>query len=369
MTDPVRFLMIGGFLGAGKTTTIAALAKAYLAAGRRVGVVTNDQGADLVDTRTFRQQGVPVSEIAGACFCCRFDDLTDAVAGLTAAQRPDVILGEPVGSCTDLVATVIHPLRRFYADRVVTAPLAVLTDPHRALKILGKDPRGGFSPKAAYIYEKQLEEADVIAINKLDAITPEQRGDVGRLLAGRCPGKPIVALSARTGEGLSDLIAAVDADSASDKRAMEIDYDVYAAGEAELGWLNLSAQVSAERAIDVDGLLRELIESIAAALRAAALEPAHLKIIGIADGRHGIANLVRGDGRAELSIPANYADAREVELTLNARVFTAPETLRTLVSGRLERVCADRGLTLRTAGVTSLSPGRPVPTHRLATAR
>ena len=47
--------------------------------GRRVGLVTNDQAQDLVDTNSLRAQGFPVEEVAGACFCCRFDDLVGKV--------------------------------------------------------------------------------------------------------------------------------------------------------------------------------------------------------------------------------------------------------------------------------------------------
>src|ERR1044071_3371470 len=103
----LRFVMIGGFLGAGKTTAISRLARYYVGQGQRVGLVTNDQAADLVDTNSLRAQGFPVEEVAGACFCCRFDDLVNRVEKLSADERPDVILAEPVGSCTDLVATVV----------------------------------------------------------------------------------------------------------------------------------------------------------------------------------------------------------------------------------------------------------------------
>src|SRR5262245_17627515 len=71
----IRFVMVGGFLGAGKTTMLARLARMYAAKGLRVGVVTNDQAHDLVDTNTFRRQGLAVEEVPGACFCCRFDEL------------------------------------------------------------------------------------------------------------------------------------------------------------------------------------------------------------------------------------------------------------------------------------------------------
>ena len=73
--DP-RFIMIGGFLGAGKTTAIARLAHRYQSQGKRVGIVTNDQATDLVDTNLLRSQGFDVGEVAGSCFCCNFDELT-----------------------------------------------------------------------------------------------------------------------------------------------------------------------------------------------------------------------------------------------------------------------------------------------------
>ena len=45
-----RYVMIGGFLGAGKTTAVAAVAQHFAAQGLRVGLITNDQGSELVDT-------------------------------------------------------------------------------------------------------------------------------------------------------------------------------------------------------------------------------------------------------------------------------------------------------------------------------
>src|SRR5947208_17022151 len=161
--------MIGGFLGAGKTTTVARLARHYWYRGQRVGLVTNDQAQELVDTNSLRAQGFPVEEVAGACFCCRFDDLVGQVGRLQQNERPDVILAEPVGSCTDLVATVVQPLRDLYGDRFEVAPYPVLFKPSHGLKIL-RGEGGGFSAKAAYIFRKQLEEADAIVVNRIDEI-------------------------------------------------------------------------------------------------------------------------------------------------------------------------------------------------------
>src|SRR5215472_4102033 len=169
----VRFVMVGGFLGAGKTTALARLARHYVGRGQRVGLVTNDQAQDLVDTHSLRAQGFVVEEVPGACFCCKFDDLVGRVEQLRASDRPDVILAEPVGSCTDLVATVVQPLKDLFGERFQVAPYAVLFKPSHGLRILRDETGGGFSPKAAYIFRKQLEEADAIVINRIDEITPQ----------------------------------------------------------------------------------------------------------------------------------------------------------------------------------------------------
>ena len=68
-----RFVLLGGFLGSGKTTTIARLARRYQAEGRRVAIVTNDKAHELVDTLNLRGQGLNVGELPGVCFCGNLD--------------------------------------------------------------------------------------------------------------------------------------------------------------------------------------------------------------------------------------------------------------------------------------------------------
>ena len=199
--NPV-FIMIGGFLGAGKTTTIARLARGYRAAGKRVGIVTNDQTTDLVDTHNLRSQGFDVGEVTGSCFCCNFDALTATVEDLGRAAVPDVILAEPVGSCTDLVATVIRPLAQLYGRPLEIAPYGVILKPSHGLRILRRAAQGGFSPQAAYIFRKQLEEADLILINRIDELSGEEIDELAELLAAEFPDRPTLRISARTGAGL-----------------------------------------------------------------------------------------------------------------------------------------------------------------------
>ena len=88
------YVMVGGFLGAGKTTALLRLAEHFTSQDRRVGLITNDQSQGLVDTTLVQAKGYPVEEITGGCFCCRFNSLVDASDKLTAAQRPDVFIAE-----------------------------------------------------------------------------------------------------------------------------------------------------------------------------------------------------------------------------------------------------------------------------------
>jgi len=155
-------------------------------------------------------KGYPVEEITGGCFCCRFTSLTDAADRLTRDARPDVFLAEPVGSCTDLRATVQYPLRRMYQDNYRIAPLSVLVDPVRAARMLGLEQGHVFSAKVQYIYEKQLEEADIIVINKSDLLTPERAAALEAAVKIRFPQADVVTVSARSGAALETWFAHYD---------------------------------------------------------------------------------------------------------------------------------------------------------------
>jgi Ni2+-binding GTPase involved in maturation of urease and hydrogenase len=365
----VRFVMIGGFLGAGKTTTIARLARHYRALGKRIGVVTNDQAHDLVDTNALRGQGLAVEEVPGACFCCRFDDLVGRVGALEASERPDVILAEPVGSCTDLVATVIQPLKNLYAGRFEVAPYPVLFKPSHGIRILRNQAAGGFSPKAAYIFKKQLEEADAIVINRIDEIEPPQAAELARLVGEKYPNTPVLRVSATTGAGFEALTELLDQRGAFGRKILDIDYDTYAEGEAELGWLNATARLASAAPFDLDALLTAILGDLADVCRTRGGEVAHLKLIGMDDaGAFAVGNVISSDTAPKLSLPSGL-NPREAELIVNARVAIDPAVLEAEVKRVVAARCAKVGAAAEFRTSQSLRPGRPVPTHRYAEAK
>ena len=358
-----RYVMIGGFLGAGKTTAVAAVAQHFAAQGFRVGLITNDQGSELVDTTMLRAKGFATEEITGGCFCCRFNTLTDAAQKLTDSTRPDIFIAEPVGSCTDLVATVTYPLRRIYGDSFTIAPLSVLVDPIRAERLLGLAEGGKFSDKVTYIYRKQLEEADIIVITKTDLLDPERAVAIGTKLATEFPHAEILAVSVRTGDGLAPWLEHLATGEQNPRATMEVDYELYAEGEALLGWLNATVQLAAPAGFDADATLKTIAAGIQQ--RLAGSEIAHLKMTLNPDSGLGdiaAVNLVRSDFVPELSLTLEEP-VESGQLIINCRAEAAPEAIRDAVNDTIATLNSDT-FSAKLDHLEFFRPGKPQPTHR-----
>lgn len=365
-----RLIMTGGFLGAGKTTLLLRLATWLSNKGLRVGLVTNDQAAGLVDTSLGRAHEFAVEEIAGGCFCCRFNSLVEAAEALGRDQAADVLLAEPVGSCTDLVATVSLPLEQLHGDMFVLSPFSVVLDPMRASRILGLIDGPRFSEHVEYIYRKQLEEAECIAINKIDLASENLITELRKALSKEFPKAHLFELSAREGTGVEPWCETMLTEGSAAAAINEIDYDRYADGEALLGWLNadicLEANNTAQQdEFDGNAILLELLAAIQRNLASSRFEVAHLKATLSVKGDDyelAAANLVRNEDTPTLSHRlVEPIDAGR--LLLNLRAEADPEALKIIIEHSLETL-TDRCV-IRMNHLEYFRPGRPVPTHRL----
>ena len=364
-TVRARYIMLGGFLGAGKTTAVAALAQHLTAKGLRVGLITNDQGSELVDTAMLRARGFATEEIPGGCFCCRFNSLVDAARCLDAATKPDVFIAEPVGSCTDLVATVTYPLRRIYGAEFVIAPLSVLVDPVRAERVLGLAEGKKFSDKVLYIYCKQLEEADLIVVTKNELLPADRLQSLLARLAQEFPHAEILDVSVRENRGLAEWFTRLETGEQRTRATMEVDYALYAEGEALLGWLNATVQLASADGFDSDAVLTQLARDIQT--RLAGSEIAHLKMTLSPDGGLGdiaVINLVRSDFVPELSLKLE-APVPAGQLIINCRAEADPDLIREAVRAAVAALPAHfPGLSAQLDHLESFRPGKPQPTHR-----
>ncbi len=364
-----RLILVGGFLGAGKTTLLAEAAARLARQGKRVGLVANDQAADLVDTEILKNTGASVEEVAGGCFCCRFPDLISAMQRLVRDAAADVLLCEPVGSCTDLSATVLQPVKQQYSAEFEPAPFTVLIDA-KQLGLLVQWSRvsdGGprrFSEEVLYIYRKQIEEADALVVNKVDLLSAVERDDLLAAIKAQFPAIPVMMISALSGEGVDDWIELVVAGQRGGTRIAEVDYDVYAAGEAALGWLNASAKLRAGGPISWRQYAGRLLEAIRRRLRSEGADVAHLKLF-LAVGGASIAGSVT-DNESPVALRGDIVDSHlEVSLIINARVHATPQLLRSAVEEGL-RACGDGQVRAEMTNLRSFFPGRPEPTFRMS---
>jgi len=362
---PIRLIMVGGFLGAGKTTLIKAAARALSQRGLRVGIITNDQAPNLADTGLLKMAGFGVDEVSGGCFCCNFEELEKAWERVIERENPQVIIGEPVGSCTDISATVFQPIKKMYAERFDPAPFTVLADPRRLAEALGPAGESSLPENVLYIYQRQLEEADLIVINKVDLISPDDQMTLRAALAQRLPGTPVLTMSALRGDGVAHWRAQLERLGRGGGHLTSVDYQLYAEGEAALGWLNASAELRAgEASFDWGALAGELMEQLVAACREQGAEVAHLKLHLAAGAGAVQANLTSCREQPRVQVHGQPAGA-QAHLIVNARCAMDPDLLREMVTSALAAAARDQvSYTITT--LESFKPSPPKPTHHFS---
>ena len=340
-----QIVIVSGMLGAGKTTLMVESAKRLIRNGRRVGVITNDQGTGLIDTSLARVERIPVGEVAGGCFCCRFLDFLDAALTLR-EKRVEVILAEPVGSCIDIAATVVRPLMRDEPHRFRVAPLTVLVDPARI-----RDLRRAPDADLSYLFDHQLAEADLVCLTKADV--GDESPTVDGLVARR--------ISARSGEGVDEWLQFVLGDDhKSSGRPLVVDYQRYAAAEAALAWINWRAQIVLSAPVHPALIVGPLMEHLDSALTEIGARIVHVKVLD--QTASGYVRVSQCANRQEPTIDGclDADPSHSHELLVNARVIGDPVWISRVV---------DEALTALPARVTimrreAFRPAAPIPERR-----
>lgn len=354
-----RLILVGGFLGAGKTTLLWEAAQKIIQKGKRVGLITNDQAPELVDTAILSHGDVKVAEVNGSCFCCNFPGLIAATKKLGTDAEADVIIAEPVGSCTDLSATIVQPLKINLRGELLVSPLTVLADPVRLYDILNGG-NAGLHPSAAYIFRKQLEESDIILISKTDLVSAEELSLLIEKTQLHFPDSEVLTVSSVSGQGVDEWLNIVQNSVDAGKRVVEVDYDVYAEGEAVLGWLNSTIELNGN-SVNWDVFAHDLMQDLSQQFDKLNASVGHVKLILEAGDKYLIGNLI---GRCDtLNFHGSAGTSETARLTLNARVELSPEELEQIVLQTLNSI-TKRSLKFKIIALRSLSPGKPNPTYR-----
>lgn len=332
-----HLILVGGFLGAGKTTLILSAARLLAARGVRSAVILNDQGESLVDTELALSHGLDAAEVTGGCFCCRFSELMRAAENLRALS-PDVIFAEPVGSCTDLSATILHPIQEAFSDSFQLAPLTVLIDPGRL-----RD-----NPDVEFLIQKQLEEADLVCFTKSDLYPDAPTGPNTR------------QLSARTGQGVAAWLDEIMSGQLTlSGKILDIDYEHYAQAEAALAWLNAEANLECDPPLSPALLLGPLLDTLDCELTAAGIPIVHLKALDRTPAGWLKAALCANGQEPSVEGALDASPSSTHHLLLNLRAAADPEPVRAIVAKALHSLSG-----LSTIHLNCFSPSPPKPEWR-----
>jgi len=357
----MKLFLIGGFLGSGKTTAIHKACSSFLKHAKKVAVITNDQGTDLVDTEFIKTAGVKAEEVINGCFCCNYYQFAQAIQSLRQTEKPDIIFAESVGSCTDLVATIAKPLAKFSPE--IKVVISIFADAQLLFSLITGN-ASFLDEHVRYLYKKQIEEADILVVNKVDLLHDVQVKKIKEHIEAEFPGKTVLYQNSLDENSVrSWVLLLIRFELLNDRITLELDYDLYAKGEAILGWLDqrIIIETKDNSAHSVAG---HLISRIHSDIKKANYPIAHLKFL-CDDGskKCKISYTALDDVSKEMLLIDNRAN--KISMLLNARIQVEAPVLEQLVSGAILQIAKETGCKIVVDKKAAFQPGYPRPVHRM----
>lgn len=361
--------LVGGFLGSGKTTAILEAARLLVENGQRVGIITNEQGKHLVDTAFLSASGMPVLEVTGGCICCHLDDFEERIAEISTKFNPQVLFAESVGSCTDLVATVIKPLTDLHKNSAHPVSLSVFADSRLLLRFL----RGmelPFSDSVIYIFEKQIEETNLLIANKIDLLLPDHIGDLIYLAAKKYPQKTIRLQNSLDSVQVAEWLALIQTQTRFlPDQSLKINYDIYAEGESQFAWLDRELNLTFS-ASNQGELVGDLILQIVNNISETGLCIAHLKFLTRSDGQAIKINLTSQDDLDQKItkeiLKLNLLKGNQITLLINIMVEGSAALLEKSFDTIMNKFRNENQIIIKETARFSRVPGYPKPSLRIS---
>lgn len=342
-----KYMVTSGFLGAGKTTSMLAFANFVNRRYGKAAILANDLGAqNIVDADYTAAAGdVLTTQITGDCICYQHENLVDKLNRL-ADQGADVIF-------SDIPGCGIGALDHVYLEpgEFTLMPFLCVVDPERLRMIMPERADLGFPEELRFLLDAQLAEADLIILNKIDLLTPEERTQRLEFLTASYPNTPIMAMSALTGEGVD---AAVDYlmthTSAAVHREIGYGSEAFMAAEQHFSWYNRRVFFEAENGQDLDfnQVAEDLFLQIRQGLKAEGGNVPHLKLFAAGEGADYVkVSLLGVDCLLEFSRRLDW-EYTAISVILNARATASSQAVAAVAEDAIRAVERKYGLRSRT---------------------
>ncbi len=294
--------VIGGYLGAGKTTLVNNLLRQ--AQGRRLAVLVNEFGQLPIDADLIEARDEDMIAITGGCICCSYgSDLVTALARLAQRQpRLDQIIVETSGvALPGAVASALTLVAGLAPDAVF-----VLAD----AETVRERAEDRFTSDTIL---RQLADADVVLLNKIDLLSPSALDETLQWLHTTAPQARIVtAEQARIPSALAFVHDMAHAPDAAPHHHQHPDV----AGHH-------SITVSIDHPLNIEALAAALVQDDLGIVRAKGFLPASdgrlhaLQIVGRRWSVTPASGSVRGAGRLVLITVGQAIDAARVEAAIS----------------------------------------------------
>ncbi|MBQ6470298.1 MAG: GTPase (G3E family) [Lachnospiraceae bacterium] len=275
-----KFMVVSGFLGSGKTTTMMALTNHLNQTGKKAAMISNDLGRKgLADYRYSRAAGVVSEEISGECICFVTEDLVERLRRLCRDDGCEMIMSDIPGFGVGALEHVYCRLREQYPDECELAPFTVITEGAALRKLMNKG-NPTLPDEMRYLLRSQLLEGDLIVLNKADLYTAEERAEYEMFLRNLCPSVPVMTVSALTGEGIPGLADYLCShETAFPERDFGVTEEQFEAAFGKLSMYNCQyyAEVCCDD-LDANAYLTELAEEIRDRLAEKGYDIPHLKL-------------------------------------------------------------------------------------------
>ncbi|MBR3689803.1 MAG: GTPase (G3E family) [Eggerthellaceae bacterium] len=339
--EQIRFMVMSGFLGAGKTTTMIALAEHMDENYGKTAIIANDLGANLVDTSLTQTSGCTVVEIGNDCICYQMDNTIDQIRRLRDKEDAVFVMSDIPGCGVGALDHVYHTLDKEHADEFKLSPFTVLVDPERLRMIMPEKADINLPDELVYLLKLQLEEADLIVLNKIDLLDDETIDRYMGFLKEACPDIPCMAISAREKTGIPELAEYLTTHTTELKNFSVRNNHEFEQAESKLTWYNRRVyfKTNSGEKVDCNAVVDDIIESIRMSLIERKRNVPHLKTFATSGaGDFNKASLIGVDYDIEYA-QRFLRPHKNMRMIINARAVCESRPLARLMDDAIDEVC------------------------------
>lgn len=187
----MKLLVLGGFLGSGKTTILTSLARYIIGddpgEGYKVMVIKNEIGEVEVDDKLLRAGGLQVQDMLAGCACCTLaGQLGPTIEQVREEYDPEYIIFEATGVANP--SSIVETVRNCMPELPIRS--CTLVDAKRWPRI---------KPAIGHLVEDQIEGVDTIIVNKVDLVDEAAADEVASDVHAMNPESLIFKVSALDG--------------------------------------------------------------------------------------------------------------------------------------------------------------------------